>query len=214
MKKRILVLMLVAVGMVLALTNTARSGDDEKKPADPTAMSPEQMQAAMEAYLAQQKPGDHHKVLAHFVGEWNIETKVWMAGPGGKPDVSTGTSKITPILGGRFIKEGVKSTMMGRPYEGMGLIGYNNVRNVYEGTWTSSMDTHITSMVGTLQPDKDGEMNVFNFYGEMDEPMLNMFGRIVNYRTTILGKDKHKFEIYDLAAGPDFKVIEIMYTRK
>lgn len=213
MKMRLLVLALVTSVTVLSLSNTAIFGEGEKTPDAPAGMSPEDMAAAMEACAAAQKMGEPHERLKHFVGEWNTVTKVWMM-PGMDPMTSTGTSKITSVLDGRFIQEELKSSMMGQPYNGIGMQGYNTVHNVYEATWASSVDNHIYTMRGTAQPDKDGKFTVFNFYGEMDEPMMNMIGRMINYRTTILSKDKHRFEIFDLAAGPDYKVIEIEYTRK
>ncbi|MCB9852750.1 MAG: DUF1579 domain-containing protein [Phycisphaerales bacterium] len=213
MKKRLFVLALVAGVTVLALANTVRSGDEEKKPTDPTAgMSPEAIKA-MEACMKMMEVSEHHEQLKHFVGEWNLTMRVWHM-PGQPPMESPGTSTIKSVLGGRFLLEEFKSNMMGMPYEGIGMQGYNNTRGVFEGTWTSTMDTHIYTMKGTQQPGKDGKNNVFNYYGEMDEPAIGILGRHVNYRTTIIDKDHHKFEIFDLAVGPDFKVIEIEYARK
>ncbi|MCA9256064.1 MAG: DUF1579 domain-containing protein [Phycisphaerales bacterium] len=213
MKKRIAVLCLVACGMVLALTNTVRSGEGEKSPESPPAGMSADAMKAMEACMKAMEVTEHHEKLRHFIGDWKVTMRIWHM-PGAAPMESPGTSTIKSVLGGRFIQEEFKSSMMGMPYEGIGMQGYNNTRGVYEGTWTSTMDSHIYTMKGTLQPDKDGRMNVFNFYGEMDEPAIGILGRLVNYRTTIIDKDHHKFEIFDLAAGPDFKVIEIDYARK
>lgn len=213
MKTRLMALALVSAAMILALTNTVRSGEGEKKGPDASAMSPEDMQKAMESCTAAQKPGAQHELLKRFVGDWNLKTKVWMM-PGTPPMESAGTSSIKSVLDGRFIVEDFKSMMMGMPYNGVGMQGFNNLSGQFEGTWTSTMDTHIFTMKGTLQPGKDGKMNVINCYGEMDEPMMGLVGRMINYRTTIIDKDHHTFEIFDLAAGPDYKVIEIEYTRK
>jgi hypothetical protein len=54
----------------------------------------------------------------------------------------------------------------------------------------------------------------FTYYGEMDEPMLDVHGRMVKYVSRIVNEDKHVFEIYDLHAGPGYKVVEITYERK
>jgi len=210
MKARWLVLALAAVAATFAWTNAARSGDDEKKDGAAPEFSADEMQKQMEAWIESLKPGESHKRLERFVGEWNVEMKMYPGGPGSEPMVTKGTSKIKWILGDRYLEEEFKGSMMGQPYEGRGLQGYNNTRNMYEATWASSMDTHIYTMKGTWPPDS----NVINLYGEMDEPTLNVYGRTVNYRTTIIDKDHHKFEIFDLAARPDYKVIEITYTRQ
>lgn len=215
MKARWLVLAVVGFGATLAWTNAARSGEEDDKAAA-GGPSMEEMQKAMEEWMASMKPGDNHKRLNQFVGEWNAEFKMYMQGPGSDPIVTKGTSTIKWVLGGRYLQEEYKGEMLNpmtgqkMPYEGIGMQGYNNTRNIYEGTWASSMDTSIYTMKGTWPPNS----NVINMYGEMDEPMMKMYGRTVNYRTTVVDKDTRKFEIFDLAAGPDFKVIEIMYTRK
>ena len=51
-------------------------------------------------------------------------------------------------------------------------------------------------------------------YGEMDEPMMKVFGRYVKYVHTIVNNDKHVFSIYDLHAGDNYKVVEVVYDRK
>ena len=51
-------------------------------------------------------------------------------------------------------------------------------------------------------------------FGQMDEPMLKVYGRTIKYVTKIVSPDKHVFSIYDLHAGDDYKVIEITYERK
>ena len=65
-------------------------------------------------------------------------------------------------------------------------------------------------MKGTCDPSG----KVFTFYGEMDEPMIDVRGRMVKYVNRIIDDKKHVFEIYDLHAGPDYKVVEITYERK
>ncbi len=48
----------------------------------------------------------------------------------------------------------------------------------------------------------------------MDEPMLGVVGRLVKYVTRIIDDDTHVFEIFDLHADDDYKVIEVTYERK
>jgi hypothetical protein len=60
----------------------------------------------------------------------------------------------------------------------------------------------------------DPSGKLFVGYGEMDEPMLDVQDRMVKYVTRIINNDKHVFEIYDLHAGADYKVMEITYERK
>ena len=91
----------------------------------------------------------------------------------------------------------------------MGLTGYDNYRNMYTGSWFSNMSTNMLTMTGTRHP----QTGVFTYYGEMDEPGIKVTGRTVKYVTRIIDRNTHVFEIIDLHAGDDYKVIEITYTR-
>ncbi len=197
---------LLGVSAMLALTAVSR-GQEGEKPAE--GMDVEQA-AMMAEWMKLGQPSEHHKHLDYFVGNWKTVTKMWMEGPGKPPTESDGTSEVKWALNGRFTMDHHKGTMMGQPYEGIGFMGYNNYRNLYTGTWASNMGTELLTFKGTRHP----ETGVFTMYGEMDEPMLKVIGRTVKYVSRIVDKDHYVFEIIDLHAGDDYKVIEITYTRQ
>ena len=203
--------------MALSALITTQVISDEQTPQGP--YSPEDMAKMMEVWTALGAPGEHHKLLEPFVGQWNTVTKTWWGGPGSDPVESTGTTEVKWVLDGRFIMDETKSEFMmptptgemkSTPYRGLGLTGYDNFRNMYVGVWMDSMGTQMLTMKGTADPSG----KVFTFYGEMDEPGLNMVGRTVKYVTRIINNDKHVFEIYDLPVGDDYKVMELTYTRR
>jgi hypothetical protein len=66
----------------------------------------------------------------------------------------------------------------------------------------------------TMRGGVDPSGKVFRYYGQMDEPMMDIVGRTVKYVNRIINDDKHVFEIIDLHAGDDYKVIELTYTRR
>ncbi|MEZ4269329.1 MAG: DUF1579 domain-containing protein [Myxococcota bacterium] len=167
-------------------------------------------EAGMAEWLKLSAPGDGHKALEPLVGTWDTVTKLWMGGPDAPATESRGTAVTTWILGGRFLREVVKGQMMGQPFEGESLLGYNNMRKVYEGSWIDSMATHIASSKGSMDPSG----KVLTMYGEMDEPMMGVYGRMVRMTTVIESPDKHVFTMYDLHAGETYKAFEITYTRK
>jgi hypothetical protein len=134
---------------------------------------------------------------------------MYMGGPGSTPMVSEGTSEMKWVLDGRFVMDTHHGSMMGQPYKGIGLTGYDNYRNMYEASWCSNMGTNYLTMRGARNP----KTGVFTYYGEMDEPALKVVGRTVKYVTRIVDKDHYVFEIIDLHAGDDYKVIEIAYER-
>jgi len=183
------------------------------------APSPEEMQKMMDAWAAVMNPGPHHKLLNQFVGSWDTKTKMWFGGPGTPATESTGSSEIKWILDKHFIQEYTKSSFMmpdatGKmnkiPFQGIGTTGYDNYRNLYTGLWMDSLGTQMLTMKGSASP--DGKK--LTMYGEMDEPMLNVTGRMVKYVITIKDENHYTFESYDLHAGDHYKVMEITYTRK
>jgi hypothetical protein len=184
-----------------------------------SGQSPDDMQKAMADWMATTRPGEHHKKLEGSIGTWEATTKMWMGGPGGEPVVTRGRAERKWVLGGRFMQEDFSSEMMmpdpasgemkAVPWQGMGLFGFDNHRKTYVGCWADTMGTQLLTMKGTVDPSG----KVFTYYGEMDEPMLGVVGRMVKYTTRIIDADTQVFEIYDLHAGDDYKVVEVTYKR-
>ena len=219
MRWNLIVAGVVAAGAAVYLAGSAvgQSGDGAAQ--QPSAEDMKAMMEGMQKYMEGIKPGEHHEPLNHFVGSWETTTKMWMGGPGSNPIVTKGASDAKWVLGGRFVMHEHKGKMMMPDmtgsmkeidYEGIGLMGYNNERNMYEQIWASSAQTNMLTMKGGMDPSG----KVFTLYGEMDEVMLGVVGRTVKYVTRIVDADKHVFEIIDLHAGDGYKVIEITYTRK
>ncbi len=187
-----------------------KTQDKAVKSIDPDDMSEDDFRRMMEA--AFQLPGgdEQRKHLEAFVGEWDTTTKMYMAGPKGPAMESKGSSSVKWVLGKRYLQEDHKGEMMGMPYEGMGLTGYDDAKNLFVSIWANNIHPELLTMEGTRHP----KTGVITMYGKMDEPTLKMFGRMVKYVTTIVDEDTHIFQIYDLAAGDDYKVVEIEYKRK
>lgn len=180
--------------------------DDKPQAPDLTA----EQKAEMAEWMKLSAPSEHHKFLDAFVGTWKTTSKMWMGGPGSQTVESTGTSEFKWTLGNRFLMEEHHGAMMGVPYDGIGMTGYDNFRNVYTTTWCSNQQTNMLTMTGTRNP----ETGVFTYFGQMDEPSLKLVGRTVKYANRPINPDKFLFEIIDLPRGDDFKVIEITYERQ
>ncbi len=218
MKLRPLILILALVG-ALAFT-AGRAFSDEDPDTGMKQPSPEEMSKAMEEWMKAMKPGPQHKMLAECAGDWDVVMKTWWGGPGSPAQESKGKSTIKTVLDGRYIHEEFKGNammpdpknpmnMVPTPFEGMGMLGYDNVRKLFVGTWCDSLGTQILVWKGTMPPGS----KTMTCYGEMDEPMMGMYGRMVKYETKFVSDDKRVFSMYDLAVSEDYKVMEITYTR-
>ena len=192
-----------SVCTVLALAMTVMAtgimAADEKKP----AMDPA-MQQAMMAAMA---PGEHHEHMKALVGNWDYTIKAWMD-PSQPPMESTGKRSAELIMGGRYLSEKYSGDFMGMPFEGQGLMGYDNMQKKYFSTWVDNMSTGV--MVSDGQCAK-GPMWTMN--GEMPDPMT---GKMSKSRTTMKLTDADHFVMEMFAPGADgkeMKMMEISGTR-
>jgi hypothetical protein len=179
-----------------------RKATDKKNASTP---SPQDFQAFMEM----NKPGEHHAHLKRLVGTFDVESEMIMA-PGAPPQKTKGVQKSEMVLDGRYLHGDYSGDMMGMPFRGMSLMGYDNHKKKYFNAWIDSMSTGLVTFDGTC--DKDGK--VFTFTGEYDDPMTQRKTK-VRHVTRVLSADKHTFEWFDtLENGKEHRSMFITYTRR
>jgi hypothetical protein len=193
---------LLVAGTVAAHFALAAEKAEPKK----SDLNPEETMKKVEAAG---KPGAAHKKLEGLVGNWTAEVKSWMA-PDAPPMVSKGTAKTSWVMNGRFVQEEFKGEMMGKPFNGMGLTGYDNQKQKYNTLWVDDMSTAIFTTEGTVAD--DGKVITFN--GKMDCPITGEKDMPVKQVLRIISPDKHVFEMHDPSKGDKSKTMEITYTRK
>jgi len=170
-------------------------------------MTPEQ-QAEMEAYMKAGMPGAQHKALASRAGNYDIKITSWHE-PGGPPMEETGTAIRTMGLEGRVMFEELKSSVMGMPFTGHGMTGYDNVTGKYWSTWTDSMSTGVMVSEGTCDAEE-----ACTFTGSYNDPItkgpvtMRMISRWTSPTTEV-------FEMYGPGKdGKEVKMMEMTYTKK
>lgn len=166
------------------------------------------MQAMMEVYQKLATPGDPHKSLAKMAGSWDTNCKSWME-PDKPPMESTGTCEQKMILGGRYLQQEYSGDMMGSPFTGMGIVGYDNHTKKFVSTWIDSMSTGIYFFEGTAG--KDGK--TITQESRYDDPVMGP----MKYRSVskILDDNTLMFEMYATdKSGKETKMMEMTYTRK
>lgn len=169
-------------------------------------MSAEQ-QAGMEAWHKAMTPGPQHAELAKSAGEWNLAVTMWME-PGAEPTTSQATATRT-MLWDRVMVEDVQGNMMGMPFKGHGMTGYDNVTGEWWSTWMDSMSTGVMTSTGTW----DAASGTATYWGESADPMS---GKMMKVKTVIKpGTDKEVMEMYMTPeGGQEMKTMEIVYTRQ
>lgn len=203
------ILSLVGLSLPL-LAPVALAEDKPKAAAKPAAPAGAPNQDEMtKAWMAFATPGPPHKALEGFVGSWDVKSKVWMI-PGAPPTESAGTSENKMILGGRYLEQRYEGTMMGGPFSGIGVTGFDNYKKKVASTWIDSMGTGVMVTQGTF--DKAGK--VITSWGTMDD-VVEKRSMKVKTAVTLVDADHHSYESWH--TGPDGKMIkdlEISYTRK
>lgn len=172
------------------------------------ALDPQMAEMLKKAEIAC-NPSAAHKSLDPFVGEWTAEVKTWLV-PGESPTVTKGSAKATWILGGRYVQEEFTGEFMGKPFRGISLTGYDNVRQKYRTVW---MDDMSTTMV-TCEGEADAAGKEFTYKGDYACAMTGEKHKNTKLVSRLVNKDKHVFEMHDPALGENSKVMEITYTRK
>ena len=99
---------------------------------------------------------------------------------------------------------------MGKPFHGISLTGYDNVRQKYRSVWVDDMSTTMVTSEG----DADTAGKVFTFGGDYACARTGEKHKKSTLIHRIISKDKHVFEMHDPAQGNNSKMMEITYTRK
>ena len=170
-------------------------------------MTPDE-QAMMQAYMKAGAPGEPHQMLAAQAGEYTTVARSWAA-PDAPPVEETGSATRTMILDGRVMVETYQGTMMGMPFTGQAMTGYDNVSGKYWATWNDSMSTGIMVMEGSC----DAEMTC-TFSGTYNDPITQgPVASTMTFRWT-----SPTTEVLEMhGPGPDgkeVKMMELVYTKK
>jgi hypothetical protein len=150
-------------------------------------------------------PGPAHKAIDAFAGNWKAEVKCWCE-PGGAPQVSQGTSAGAWILNGHFLVTEFHGEMMGKPFIGRTLMGFDNIKQTFNTVWVSDAQTSILTSEGkgengnkTITMEGKGSCPAT---GRKDVPVKTVF--------RVISPEKNVFEMFNDGA----KTMEITYTRK
>lgn len=165
--------------------------------------------AAMKAWQAFATPGEVHKMLAKSDGTWIGDVTMWMA-PGAPAQKSTATAENKMIMNGLYQQSMHKGDMMGMPFEGMSIVGYDNAKKIFVTSWIDNMGSGIMHMEGPWDP----KTNSMTLTGTQTDPVS---GKSIPMKEIfkIIDNDTQLMEMY--CPGPDgkeFKTMEIKMTRK
>jgi uncharacterized protein DUF1579 len=192
---------LIAAGLAVAADAPKKA--EPKKPELNAGGPPPTQEEMMAAWQKSAAVGPEHAVLKNFEGKWTSSVTATMD-PSKPPEKSEGTSEGMVILGGRFVHVLHHGTMMGQPFEGMMLLGYDNIRKKYTSSWVDSMGTQIASYDGTWNAAKKS----LTMAGHFLDPMT---GKPMKTRGVTAFPDATTMTYDEYMMGPDGKEMKTLH---
>lgn len=153
------------------------------------------------------KAGPEVELLKGDVGTWDATVESFMPGVA-QPMVSKGTETNT-LVGGLWMVTDFKSDMMGQPFAGHGVTGWDSNKKKYVGTWVDSM----SSGLGLSESTYDAATKTMTGTFEGPDPD----GQVMKMKASTVWKDANTRVFTMSGAGPDGKdatFMRITYTRK
>ncbi|MCB1060420.1 MAG: DUF1579 family protein [Calditrichaeota bacterium] len=161
-------------------------------------------QEMMENWMKNATPGAQHERMAKECGEYSVAMD-----EGGK--TMSGDVKMEMILGGRVQLQRFTMDYQGMPFEGAGMMGYDNFTQRYWFTWNDNMSTGLFTLWGKEQ---DGGKKIV-FEGAMDSPGMNMRDVPTRHMYTYLNENEFMYQAWIFpGTAQEKKTMEMHYKRK
>jgi len=162
----------------------------------------------MQKWMEYMTPGEPHKKMASLSGDWTFTNKMWMD-PAAPPTESQGTAKFEMILGGRYFKNSYQGEIMGMPFEGIGLEGYDNAKKVYFTIWMDNMGTGTMYLEGKY----DESLKAIVYTGKVFDPMIGKESEVKEI-FKVIDENTCEMSMYNVVEGKDVKTMEMTMKRK
>lgn len=190
-------------------TSTATTATDTNASTTPPAMP--DSATMMKNWQEYATPGDMHKLMASWNGTWDADVSSWYA-PGMPPTKSKATTVNTMIMDGRYQRSVNKGTMMGAPFIGESIMGYDNFKKKFISTWVDNMGTGVMTLEGTW----DDASKKLTLNGQCIDPSSGTDKMMpIKQVISVIDDKTQMFEMY--APGPDgkeAKMMEIKLSKK
>lgn len=185
--------------LILAMLAVTNVSADDKAKNDADAAKFEQM---MKQFIT---PGPQHEQFKRLAGSWTTSTKSWYPNPN-EASTSKGKSRFTLLMGGRYLRQDFRNQFDGEPFQGMGILGYDNAKKKYVGIWIDNHGTGIMHSEGSY----DKKTKTMTETGVSSSPIGDMkFKMVTEYKED----DKFVFTMYEVKSDGENKMMEITYTR-
>ncbi len=162
---------------------------------------------AKRAEIPADEPGAVHKQLAPLAGSWDVDITYVINGKEHKGKVRC---EAKWILDGRFLQQDYTSTLQGKPFYVLQLVGFDNHKKKTIEIVMNSMSTGVLHSEGSISA--DGKV-ITNLGAEVNPAT----GESTKLRTvtTLIDQDHYTLEWFNPGAdGKDVKGVSMTHTRR
>ncbi|MCA9278233.1 MAG: DUF1579 family protein [Phycisphaeraceae bacterium] len=198
----------LAAGLVVGVGGTMWLTSSNAHAAQPEMKADGGQPDAMDAEALMQ-PNEHHKKLEKHVGTWRTEGWFIMDDPTQRIPIN-GTSVQTMEMDGRYIftKFTGDEAPDGSVFRGAGVLGYDNVKQMYFGSWLDNMGTGMMVQYGNMTD--DGEIVVEGDFEYAPGEIMTMCNR-----TKFLDDNTYVESFFMVVGGDEVMQLgELKNTRK
>jgi hypothetical protein len=152
-------------------------------------------------------PTEQHKQLDVLAGNWDVAITFKF---GGQERQGKATCESKWMLDGKHLHQQYQSSMNGRPFTVVQVLGYDANRKKFFELKLDNMDTGVMHNEGTISADG----KTLSMRGDRTDPMTGQTGKMRTV-TTITDKDHYTLEWYMVAPdGKEEKTVTLVHTRK
>jgi Protein of unknown function (DUF1579) len=144
---------------------------------EPASQPQPAVQSEEPAWIAANRPGPGHQLLAPLVGEFDVQMTFFGEGEAIK---QSGLWRSEWSMDKRFVEARYEADFMGQPFVGRSLMGFSNPDQTYKSVWWDSLSTNVDYSVG---------------YASADGKQLTMLGNATNPETGAPEEYRDDFEI-------------------
>lgn len=163
--------------------------------------------AMMKAWTDWMTPGEMHKWMANMTGTWSGDvTTFWDPA---NPEKSKATATVKMIYNGLYQTSEFSGSMMGQPFQGQGLLAYDNAKKQFVNTWIDNMGSGVLIMTGQYDP----KTKTLHLKGTQTDPMT---GSDMPFREDVEfpNNDTQVMTMYGPGMdGKEMRMMEIRMTR-
>jgi hypothetical protein len=126
------------------------------------------------------------------------------------PQKSKGTSVYSSIMNGLYQTGDFKAEMMGMPFQGHSITGYDNAKKQFVSTWIDNFGSGIIYMTGTY----DEATKTLNLKGIQTDPVTGK-DAFIRQEMKIINDDTYNLMMYGPAPdGKEMLFMSGVYKRK